>query len=269
VLIAAIFFCFRMCRKQAAAAAAVMAVVLALVQGPLFGMLNVVYPDNFVDESMGIPMTILGDVKITEPEKLDEETSAFLATLATDEEWQSTYRLHNYNSIKFTFDREYVARRPVGEILSMTARTVMAAPRTAFEAVNGLTDLVWDITGKNECTLAVRNSGDIPEIDYKSAKLNALGGAFVKGFDWVMALAPLRWLTQNAGVQLLLLLLVTLWALRRHGVSVLVLALPTLMYNLGTMMLLASNDARFFQFAMTISIPCMLAMLFLPKEESV
>lgn len=269
VMIAAIFFCFGKCRKQAAVSAAVMAAVLALVQGPLFGMLNVVYPENFVDESMGIPMTILGDVKVTEPEKLDEETSAFLATLATDEEWQSTYRLHNYNSIKFTFDREHVARRPVGEILSMTARTAMAAPRTAFEAVNGLTDLVWDITGKNECTLAVRNSGDIPEIDYKSAKLNALGGAFVKGFDWVMALAPLRWLTQNAGVQLLLLLLVTLWALRRHGVSVLVLALPTLMYNLGTMMLLASNDARFFQFAMTISIPCMLAMLFLPKEEGV
>ena len=269
VLIVSIFFCYRLCRKQAALAAALMAAVLIIVQGPLFGMLNVVYPDNFVDESMGVPMTILGDVKITEPEKLDDETNAFLATLATDEEWQSIYRLHNYNSIKFTFDREYVAHKPVGEILGMTVRTAMAAPRTAFEAVNGLTDLVWGITGQNESNVTVRNSGDIPEVSFKSARLNTLGGYAVSVFDRIMELAPLRWLTQNVGVQFLLLLLTTLWALRRHGVKVLTQTLPTLVYNLGTMMLLASNDARFFQFAMTISIPLMLAMLFLPKEEDV
>lgn len=269
VLIACIFFCFKACRKHAALAAVVMAALLVLIQGPLFGALDVVYPDNFVDESMGIPMTILGDVKVTEPDKLDEETTAFLATLATDEEWQSTYRLHNYNSIKFTFDREYVARKPLGELLGMTARTALAAPRTAFEAFNGLTDLVWDVTGEGEGTLTVRNSGDIPEVNFKSAKLNALGGKFVSVFDWLTELPLVRWLTQNVGVQMLLLLLVTLWALYRHGVKVLMLALPTLIYNLGTMMLLASNDARFFQFAMTISIPCMLALLFLPKEEKV
>lgn len=269
VLIACIFFCFKACRKHAALAAAVMAALLVLIQGPLFGALNVVYPDNFVDESMGIPMTILGDVKVTEPDKLDEETTAFLATLATDEEWQSIYRLHNYNSIKFTFDREYVARKPLGELLGMTARTALAAPRTAFEAFNGLTDLVWDVTGKGEGTLTVRNSGDIPEVNFKSAKLNALGGEFVRVFDGLTELPIVRWLTQNVGVQMLLLLLVTLWALRRHGVKVLMLALPTLIYNLGTMMLLASNDARFFQFTMTISIPCMLVLLFLPKEEKV
>ena len=151
----------------------------------------------------------------------------------------------------------------------MTVRTAMAAPRTTFEAVNGLTDLVWGITGQNESNVTVRNSGDIPEVSFKSARLNTLGGYAVNVFDRIMELAPLRWLTQNVGVQFLLLLLTTLWALRRHGVKVLTLTLPTLVYNLGTMMLLASNDARFFQFAMTISIPLMLAMLFLPKEEDV
>ena len=33
------------------------------------------------------------------------------------------------------------------------------------------------------------------------------------------------------------------------------------------MLLLASNDARFFQFSMTIALPCMLALLFLPRAK--
>jgi len=267
VLIICVFFAFKACRRQAAIAAAVMIALLALIQGPLFGRVNVVYPDNFVDESMGIPMTILGDVKQREPEKLDEETSAFLATLATDEEWQTVYQLHNYNSIKFTFDREYVARRPLDEILRMTARTAAAAPRAAFEAFNGLTDLVWDVSGQNESAIQVRNSGDIPEEAVGHALLNRLGGKAVGLFDAVANLPVIRWLTQNVGVQMLLLLLVTLWSLRQNGCGVLALALPTLVYNLGTMMLLASNDARFFQFSMTITLPVMLALAYVPKEE--
>ena len=267
VLMASVFFAFRAGRRYAALAAAVMIALLALIQGPLFGMLNVVYPENFVDESMGIPMTILGDVKQREPEKLDGETSAFLATLATDEEWQTVYQLHNYNSIKFTFDREYVARQPLGKILNMTGRTVLAAPRTAFEAFNSLTDLVWGISGKNESAIQVRNSGDIPQEAVGNANLNRLGGKMVSLFDWVVNLPLIRWFTQNVGVQMLLMLLLTLWSLRRNGCGVLALALPTLIYNLGTMMLLASNDARFFQFSMTVSLPVMLALLYVQREE--
>ena len=66
---------------------------------------------------------------------------------------------------------------------------------------------------------------------------------------------------------MLLLLLVTLWSLRRSGAASLTLAFPTLTYNLGTMALLCGNDARFFQFTMTISIASVLALIYLPKEE--
>ena len=65
----------------------------------------------------------------------------------------------------------------------------------------------------------------------------------------------------------LLLLLTTLWALRRHGTAVLTLTLPVLIYNLGTMVLLAGKYARFFQCSMTLCFPLMLALLYLPKEE--
>lgn len=82
-----------------------------------------------------------------------------------------------------------------------------------------------------------------------------------------MQLLPLRWFTQNIGVQQLLLLLVTLVALYRRGPAVLALAFPTLIYNLATMLLLCGNDARFFQFAMAISLPSMLALFWLPENK--
>lgn len=262
-----VFFAFRPVRKRAALAACVMAGALALIQGPLYGALNIVYPQNTVEESVGLPMTILGDIRQKEPDKLDAETTAFLAKLATDEAWTGTYILHNYNSMKFTFPREYIKETPLTDILRMSARAAAKAPRTAFEAVNGVTDLVWDITGQNEGYPSVRNSGDIESEPYGGTKRNALGQTALNAFDWVMGFTPLRWLTCNIGVQLLALLLATLWALRRHGSAVLLLALPTLLYDLGTMLLLCGNDARFFHFSMTVSLASILALLFLPRQE--
>ena len=150
----------------------------------------------------------------------------------------------------------------------MSLRAALAAPRTAFEAVNGVTDLVWDVTGNDEGYLYVRNSGDIEELQNAGhPTLNHLGGLCCKAIEAVMNLPPLRWLTCNIGVQLLLLLLTTLWALYRRGSDVLMLALPTLLYHMGTMLLLCGNDARFFHFSMTGSLPAILVLLFLPKNR--
>ena len=149
----------------------------------------------------------------------------------------------------------------------MAARAAQNAPRTAFEAFNGLTDLVWDVTGKGEGYQTIGNSGQIESARYPSAALNHLGQMICRIWEMPMKWAPLAWLTENIGVQLILLLIVTLWALYRHGPEVLMMAVPTLLYDLGTMMLLASNDARFFHFSMTIALPCILAMLFLGRTK--
>ena len=257
--------CFPWGRRGAALAAGVTVLTLVLVRGPLYGARDVVYPDNTTEESVGIPMTILWDVRAQAPEVLDDETSAFLASLAEDGEWEDIYQLHRYNSIKFTYDRELIASRSVTDILSMAGRAALAEPRLAFETVNAVTGLVWDVTGQNRGYETVSNSGDLPL--YGRATLNRLGQAALAVIDAPLAWTPVRWLTENIGVQLLILLLVALWALRRRGVDVLTLALPVLCYDLGTMLLLCGDDARFFQCSMAVCIPCMLAMLYLPMIE--
>lgn len=261
-----VFFAYRPARKRAALAACAMACFMALVQGPVYGALDIVYPQNTVEESVGLPMTVLCDIRQREPDKLDMQTTAFLDRLVPDEAWETAYVPHTYNSVKFTYPREYIKETPLADILRMSARAAAAAPRTAFEAANGLTGLVWDLTGRDQAYLAVRNSGEIESARYGSARLNAAGGRVVSLFDAVMNFAPLRYLTRNLGVQLLLLLLVTLWALRRRGCQVLPLAVPTLLYSMGTMLLLCGNDARFFHFALVVSLPAVLALLYLPRD---
>lgn len=259
--------CFPAARRYAALAMAGAALLLLAVRGPLYGALDVVYPSNTAEESVGLPMTVLGDVKRRAPDALDAETTAFLASLAPDEAWNEVYRLHDYNSIKFTYDRELIAERSPMEILSMAGRAAAAAPRVAFEAVNGVTGLVWDVTGKNQGYETVSNSGDLPQARYGRATLNALGAAALAVIDAPMDWLPVRWLGQNIGVQLLGLLLLALWTIYRRGTDALLLALPVLIYDLGTMLLLCGQDARFFQCSMAVCIPCALMLLYLPGNE--
>lgn len=266
-LLLCVLLVYRAFWKKIAVAVIAMVLALALINGPVFGSLDVVYPNNTLEESIGLPMTVLCDIRKMDPQALDTETRLFLNDLVPSRIWKEEYVLHNYNSIKFSFPRELIAERSAGEILGMAARAAKEAPRTAFAAVNGLTDLVWDVTGKGEGYQRLGNSGDIESARYPSATLNNLGKMFCRIWETPMAWGIFAWLTENIGVQLMLLLIITLWALYRHGVEALLMALPTLLYDLGTMMLLASNDARFFHFSMTIALPCMLALLFLPRTK--
>ena len=258
--------CYPCERKRVLLSLGAFALCVALVQGPLYGALDIVYPKNTLEESVGIPMTILCNEKQKSPDKLDERTNAFLDGLASEEDWRTVYQLNVYNSIKFTFPREKIADVPASELLGMTLDAVKADPRNAFMTVNAVTDLVWGVTGANEGVEKVNNTGDIEEARYGVAKLNAVGKAMVALFDAIYAFAPLSWLFKNIGVQQLLLLLVTLWALARGGVSRLSLAVPAIVYNLATMLLLCGGDARFFMYFMAGAPFATLALLLLPND---
>lgn len=265
-LLALVLGCYGFRQKGPLLAAGVFVLCAGLVLGPLYAALDIVYPSNTLEEAVGLPMAVLGNAKREAPEALDEETNAFLAALAPDEAWRTVYRRSDYNSIKFTYFREYIKYAPAADLLRMAARTAANAPRLAFETVNEVTDLVWGLSGLDEGYETVSNSGDLEEAPYGSQRLHDLGKALVAFLVAPLDLLPLSWLTRNIGAQLLLLLLVSLWALYRGGVSRLVFALPVLCYDLATMLLLCGQDARFFQFTMAISLPAMAALIYAPHK---
>ncbi len=246
--------CYRGNRRGKALAAGVWGLCVLLVQGPLYGALDVVYPQNTLEESVGLPMTILLNAKAAGPESLDAETNAFLEGLAEGDDWTSVYRRSDYNSVKFTFEREKIARTPLDKLARMTLATARRMPRLTFETVNEVTGLVWDVTGQYEGAASLKTAG-------------GWRGALFALLDIPVSAAPLAYLLDHIGVQFLLLLLAALWALYRVGVRALSLAVPTLVYNLGTMLLLCGRDARFFMFGMAASLPSILALLYAPGPE--
>ncbi len=268
-LMLCLLLCYGRQRKPLAMAAALMAVLVALVLGPLYGALDVVKPNNTLEESVGIPMTILCDARKQNPETLDPETAAFLEKLMPQEAFEEKYVLHQYNSVKFTWPREYIALESPKRLLSMTMNTIRRNPQRAFATFNAVTGLVWDVTGKNEGVDAARNSGDLKEYPFPNSRLNQLGKALKDLIEIPFRLPPIAWLCQNIGVQVALLLLCGLWALYRSGLGALPLCLPVLIYNLGTALLLCGNDARFFQFSLVICLPSVLALWQQPEEASV
>lgn len=258
VLLVVLLFAFRKCWKQILCAACIMAALIGVIRGPLYTRLEVSYPDNTMIESIGVPMTILCDAKATAAEKLDEETNAFMDLLLPPEKWQQ-YQLHNYNIAKWSMERSPVECGLTTEkLFRMLTSTVLSAPRESFEAINGLTDLVWGVGNRLEATEMLVP----PQMEGEGIKQTAQRA--INDIRRVLEKTPLGWLTENIGPSLAGLLICALFAMYLRGPETLLLALPALMYDLGTTLLLSGNDGRFFQFSPVLSLT--LILLLIPRR---
>ncbi len=264
-----LFFCYVKERKQTLLAIATFIITLLLIQGGLFGMLDIVYPNNTADESTGIPMTLLANAKQTDPDALSVEANDFLATLADEDAWQNVYRYNNYNSIKFTYYRELVSKdSDIFSILQMAADVAIQNPALAFDTFNGLTDLVWGIDGQNEAVETVVNSGDLSSVPKTNGRINSLGQTIQSIIRIPYQWSFVQYFSDNIGVSLLLFFLVTLVALYQIGSSALLFAMGILVYHFGTMLLLASNDARFFIFSMVVIPPACIVLWLKARDHA-
>jgi len=215
LLILVLVLYFKHTRKVLIAVLSVLLVIF-LVKIPLYSALNVEYPHNTYVESVGIPMTIMGDVYIKNPDALSPETKAFLHSIATDEQWHSFYKTGNYNTIKFNSSASDVIKTiPVNQFIKMTLHTIGNGKREAFNAFCDVTSVVWQLS-------------IIPH---------------------------------SPGGLMLLLLFVGIFALSKKGPAALLLVIPPLMYNIGTMLLLCGPDIRFFHFNAVITLPMVLVLL--------
>ena len=261
-LLATAALCYRKQLRGTIVAATALVVTLALVWGPLYSALNVKYPNNKLEESIGVPMTIVCNVRKQNPDALDAETRAFTDRMGDAAAWDA-YRLDTYNSIKFGKTREAVSRSTLAEVLGMAVRTAQADPRGAFEAVNGVTDLVWGLNNEGAANVNVRNSGDLPTVVRQSGRMNQLGNALKTLLTAPLSLDVLGWYLGNLGVSFAAMLILAIRAIRRSGASALLLCLPTLLYNLATMCVLCGNDARFFSYSPLL---CTMALFVLPRD---
>ena len=128
-----------------------------------------------------------------------------------------------------------------------------------------MTDLVWGLQAEGAANVRVRNSGHLPGALPTSGLRREIGAALKAFFTAPLQLSPLSWYFGNIGVSLLAMLALALRALRRSGTRALLLCLPTLLYNLGTMAVLCGEDARFFSFSPLV---CTLSLFVLWRDPT-
>lgn len=236
--------------------------VLIAVKCLLYPCLDIIYPNNTAEESIGLPMTVLADAYTTTPEILDDDTVDFLQTLASNEIWQQKYRPHQYNSIKFEFDREHFKQNGLLRIFDYAWNTAKVSPRSAWESIFQITRLVWSIDGDNVGYQLLLNSGDLKYISPESGRIQTFGRSAVSLLDKLGDLPPVAYFTNNIGVEMLFLLLCGLLATYKKGIGPILVVAPIVLYNLCTMLMLCGNDARFFHFSMFLCYPLGFALLF-------
>ena len=259
-----LFLCLLCCvgkyRKKLGITALVWVLCLGMMSY-VYTQFDVVYPNNTLEESVGLPMTLLCNQKQLDESRLSDETNAFLNELATPETWQTVYRQNDYNSIKFTYPREYIKYVDPALLFRMVTDTALSNPRLAFTTFNNVTDIVWGIQGENVGYSPLRNSGHLSSAPKQNSTRNQLGSVGLSLLRAPLSALPFTYLLQNIGVQLLILLLCTLYALYRKGVIALVFVVPILVYHLATMLLLCGNDARFFAFSLVTMLPSALVLI--------
>lgn len=235
-----------------------------MVKVPLYRSLDVGAAEKRRQETVGLPLTVIGNVVKEHPEFLDEKTAHFVYQMASQEEWTEKYVCGNFNSIKFQdTDLSVIEETKTADILKMTARCFKVAPQASCKALFMLTDMVYSIEGTIE--------GDfVPEIFENEIGIDYQGNEQIQSwllwYREIMTNTVFKYI-RYIGISILAMLGFMLGRsnLRKWtDWKRLLLCLPILFYNFGTMLLLSDADSRFFYASFLV---CPTVILIMMKEE--
>lgn len=262
---ACLAFFFRSAAKRVLLTSLAFVVSLALIQGPLFSALSVEKHDNPVGEMVGIPMAIMANLYVSNPEETPDDVESFLLSIAERSEWESKYLLGEWDSCKWDFGGIYLLQdESLIDVLGLTLSSVSVSPELAYQSIRENTRVVWQVVGtanwdtwvyiEDNCYGIVAD----PNPTCEAIALNVLR-------ESVGPLGSL--LCWNIGVFNVVMALLSVGAVARKDHCKLLLALPPITYNLLTMLLLCGPSHRYFYYCSVLLIPIVLFTLYGKSRE--
>jgi len=246
-------------RRQAAISAAVLLALVLLWQNAVLPLANVKSPGQRAVELVGLPMTVLCDIYVTEPETMPSEVRSFMDTLAPEEAWQK-YESGNFNSIKWADPAltDKVNAQGVGSILRYTAQSALAAPKTALKAFANLTHMVWGYEDTRGFVMgeSIGSNGIGIQPQYNPALK-----FFFTSWRQVCNEGVLKYAFTLLGPTILLLLFLAVSQLGGGNLAAVFLVLAPMCHHFGTMLLLSGQDYRFFHMHFATLIPTIYIIL--------
>ena len=191
-------------------------------------------------ESSGVPLTMMGAIYAKCPERVSEKAVVVLDSIRPREIWRERYKLGSFNEVKHAG----VAKLPeetIGgivfpgwlEFAKIFYDTVKIDPKLAFSAWVALTEQVWNPFALDDKNLTC------PLVKTGCWKYRAVIIPIVRFLSIpIFGIIPLS---------VLLVFVLSIRAVFLHRYDALMVAVPLLCYDLGTMMLLSGfNMQRLF-----------------------
>ena len=229
---------------------AAFAVSLFVIKVPLYNALDVEKPGNRVVESMGLPLTVIGNVVKVMPDQLGEELSEFAYSIAPKEMWVNRYICGDFNSIKWRggVDTSAVEKQGYFGMLKLMLLSFRVSPQAAFRAFITLTDVVYGFETGLEGDVGAKIFKNDYGIAYSDDR-NVAFETLVSTYSSFINGTVFKYL-RTYGVALFAMLVLVLSRLKYNSwkswkKAIFILA-PIFCYDFGTMLLLTTADSRFF-----------------------
>ena len=245
---------------------------LGFVRGPLYTMMDVEKPGSRVVETMGFPLSVIMHVAKECPECLNDETSEFVGLLTHSEpNWKSSYDLTGFNSIKFSkIDLAVIENAGRLKIMRMMTNSVFADPVHSAISIVAMTSIVYglEINCDHEIGIMPNEYG----ITYGG---NAILRKIAENYSMIVRKTPIRFFTATIGMPILIMIAFMLFRTRlcKEDSKRLVLCLPILSYDFGTMLIMSGAESRFFYVTMLVC-PLVVALMlretapYVPKKKN-
>ncbi len=242
-------------------------VLVAAVNYPLYSALKVAKADQRQTEVLGLPMSVIGAVVVNRPEALDAETLEFAYRVAPREVWVDGY-IDGYNYVKWQpeTDNDVIEEYGAVRVVKMMLKSMAASPVTALKGLIGVTCPVYSLSYFYHL-----NGAWVIENPYGISQqgIGALQHLLYQYSELCSVIAP--HLFYSLGALHLVLILAVLGRCRfkrRNELKKMCLALPVLVYNFGTALLMtgAEDACRFFYYTYLVT-PLLLILYFRKKEE--
>jgi hypothetical protein len=260
---------FNMKRKNWIKLVITVVMALILVKGPVYYLLNVEKPGNRVVETVGLPLTVIGNVAKETPELMDDELAEYAYAVATQEQWEQYYICGNFNSIKWKgINTSIVEEKGCLYAVKLTLKCFKLSPEASLNAVFSLTDMVYGIDTGLEGNVEAKLTGYYPGTEYYNSG-NQVLRIILRGYSALVNYSILKYL-RTYGVVLIAVIICVISKMKWKSWKSwkkMFLFLPLFSYDFGTMLLLTGDDSRFFYITFLLCPLLILSAIYEKREK--
>lgn len=234
---------------------------------PLPIILNVEQPGQRQVESLGLPLTILGDIYCYDRNSLDDETRNFMSQIADEEKWNN-YVQGNFNSIKWKgINSDVIEKKGALNVIQMSIKAASSSPGVALSSALTLTGLVYKLDGDAQSGTTTHPYIESNEFNISWNGVNQFYNALERYrylFEKYLSLFFLYIGTANIVVLYCTFSKCNLK--KKEEIKKALFVLPLFLYNFGTMLLLTGPDYRFFLFSILL-LPIYILLMFRDNSQ--